>query len=73
MDQSVVCECGEYKFWFYWDYVRCTKCFNEYKQIKYINPVNPSINISEYWMRRYNNEEHHYPEKWEKSKINYKK
>ena len=56
MDESITCECGNNKFWWFGGYSRCTKCYNEYM----FNDVN-----LEYWMRRFNNEEHHYPENWE--------
>ena len=56
MDESIKCECGNDKFWWFGDYSRCTSCYNEYM----FNDEN-----LEYWMRRFNKEENHYPENWE--------
>ncbi len=54
MDNSIICECGNDKFWWFGGHLRCPECFNEYEKI-----------ITEYWMRRFNKEENHYSENWE--------
>lgn len=56
MDESIKCECGNDKFWWFGDYLRCPKCHNEYKK-----------DGIEYWLRRFNKEENHYSEHWEHS------
>ena len=56
MDNSIICECGNDKFWWFGELLRCPKCFNEYKR---------TGNGKEYWLRRFNKEENHYSENWE--------
>jgi len=60
MDESIKCECGNDKFWWFEDFVRCPECHNEYK----ITTAH-SVSVSEYWMRRFNKEENCYNENWE--------
>jgi len=60
MEESIKCECGNDKFWFFKTFVRCTNCFNEFKHTTNAN------NIIECWMRRFNHEEHKYNPNWEK-------
>ena len=61
MDESMICECGQTKFWYFpdGDLLRCASCFNEYKN-RYV------AFRKEYWMRRFNKEDNCYPENWEK-------
>lgn len=70
MDESLKCECGNDKFWYFWGYVRCPHCLNEYKQTitAYTQPdpnkfIHPTF---ECWLRRFNNETHSYDKNWEK-------
>lgn len=55
MNESIKCECGETKLWFFGGYVRCPKCFNEMKET-----VTGRKKVKELWLRRFNNEEHKY-------------
>ena len=59
MDESIKCECGNDKFWWFDGFIRCPKCFNEYR-IEFDYDFNP-----ENWMRRFNKEENRYDENWE--------
>ena len=54
MDESITCECGNDKFWWFGEFSRCPKCYNEYKK-----------DGAEYWLRRFNKEENCYNENWE--------
>lgn len=56
MDESIKCECGNDKFWWFGEFLRCPICFNEYKR---------TGNGKEYWLRRFNKEENYYNENWE--------
>lgn len=61
MEESFKCECGEHiKFAYFGTFVRCMNCHNEYKFIS-----NRDSSKNEHWMRRFNKEEHYYPENWE--------
>lgn len=71
MDESLVCECGNTRMWYFWEFSRCTECFNEYKLVKHINPINQS-EVKTYLMRRFNNIEKRYNKNWEKSQKTYK-
>ena len=77
MDESFICECGNNNFWYFWGYVRCTKCHNEYKQTRTDRSFS-DLDISviryetEYWMRRFNNNENKYNNNWEKSPVTFK-
>lgn len=57
MDESIKCECGNNKFWYFGDFVRCPKCWNEYKYMP--------IAQGEYWLRRFNKELQEYDKNWE--------
>ena len=83
MEESLVCECGNEKFWFFWSYARCTKCFNEYKRTwpdtEWPPPEAPGgfggierNEGPEHWMRRFDKEKNQYHDNWERSKITYK-
>jgi hypothetical protein len=61
MDESIKCECGNIKFWYFGSYVRCPKCLNEMKQTNTGREF--EINY-ETWIRRWNNEQHIYSN-WE--------
>jgi hypothetical protein len=54
MDESLKCECGGTKFWYFGGYVRCQKCFNEIKE------TITSKKVKELWLRRFDNEQHKY-------------
>jgi len=80
MDESLICECGNTKFWFFWDFVRCTKCFNEYKKIikAYTQPKLNELNefkypTFEYWLRRFDKEKNQYHDNWETSPLTFNK
>ena len=55
MTASIVCECGNTKFWFFGHFVRCPKCFNEYKETP----------LKEILLRRLNMETDQYENDWE--------
>ena len=55
MDESIKCECGEIKFWFFGGYVRCLKCFNEIKET-----TTGRKKVKELWVRRFNYDENKY-------------
>ena len=55
MDESLKCECGETKFWYFGGYVRCPKCFNEMKET-----TTGREKVKEPWLRRFNNENNQY-------------
>lgn len=54
MDESIVCECGNDRFWWFGEFLRCPKCHNEFKGGR-----------NELWMRRFNLETKSYGENWE--------
>ena len=58
MEESITCECGSNKFWWFGEYLRCPKCHNEFKQ------TGPKRQ-RELWFRRFNKEENRYENNWE--------
>jgi len=58
MDESIECECGETRFWWFGDFLRCPKCHNEFKQ------TGPK-GRRELWLRRFNRELKCYGKNWE--------
>lgn len=58
MDESIKCECGESKYWWFGSFFRCQKCYNEFK-------VTSTEDQDVYWVRRFNGEKSKYSESWE--------
>ncbi len=56
VDESIKCECGNDRFWWFGEITRCPGCYNEYMFDE---------NNLEHWMRRFNKEANSYPENWE--------
>jgi hypothetical protein len=59
MDESFTCECGKNTFWWFGSFLRCYHCHNEFKQ-------SGPKGRREFWMRRFNKEEHVYDKNWKK-------
>ena len=62
MDESIKCECGLDRFWYFGEKVRCPRCLNEYKVTVTYDDVN---SYEKSLVRRFNSEEHRY-NNWEK-------
>ena len=62
MEESLVCECGNTKFWYFWDRVRCSKCSIEYKMTEKIISQSDynEIKIEEKWVRKFDHDTHQY-------------
>ena len=63
MEESIKCECGNTKFWYFGKFVRCPNCLNEFKSTGNFDGFDDK---NELWMRRFNHEEHKYNPNWEK-------
>lgn len=58
MEESIKCECGNNKLWWFGDYLRCPECHNEFKMTGW------ELH-HEFWFRRFNLETHQYADNWE--------
>lgn len=59
MDEALICECGEGRFWVLKDRYRCPRCFNEYR----IHGSGPSV------FRRFHFGKKGYLDNWEPAVV----